>query len=213
MILRLSSRNPLPHLLLHNLLIHNPQPNRLIHRDIPIIPTITLTIHHQKVQRKHHLHLQLLSLLQDGKSLIRVLANIRMLDLKLDARDLGHEVCYLLLGHSGGVHVNGLVAGFFGVLERLCDGLADIFRAGGADKLVAAVSKLVNRQLVATLGLQSDIEESKTLGSYGIDSLAAADLRNWFKIKLRVELTILDILNASSLQALCVKVIEHLIKH
>lgn len=76
------------------------------------------------------------------------------------------------------------------------------------EKLTAEAVKLVNAQIVRILGLSADIEESKPLSSYGIDSLAAVDLRNWCKKTLEVELTTLDVLNASSLGALCTKLVK-----
>lgn len=77
-----------------------------------------------------------------------------------------------------------------------------------ADKLVDEACKMVNRQLVQALGLVADVEESKPLSSYGIDSLAAVDLRNWFKLRVGVEMTTLDILNASNLRSMSKKVVE-----
>ncbi|KAK4156109.1 hypothetical protein C8A00DRAFT_41378 [Chaetomidium leptoderma] len=79
-----------------------------------------------------------------------------------------------------------------------------------AEGLVAEAVKLVNQQMVRVLGLSADMEPSKPLSSYGIDSLAAVDVRNWFKVRLGVELTTLDVLNAPSLEALCAKVVERL---
>ncbi|KAH6851375.1 hypothetical protein B0I37DRAFT_353717 [Chaetomium sp. MPI-CAGE-AT-0009] len=73
-----------------------------------------------------------------------------------------------------------------------------------AERLVAEAVKLVNKQMVRVLCLWAD-----TCGaieaSYGIDSLAAVDLRHWFKVHLGVELNKLDVLHAPSLEALCAK--------
>ncbi|KAH7307967.1 KR domain-containing protein [Stachybotrys elegans] len=80
-----------------------------------------------------------------------------------------------------------------------------------ADELLPEAIKLVNAQFVRVLGLPADSEETKSLSSYGVDSLAAVDLRNWLKMNLQVELTTLDILNASSLRAMCEKVVGRLI--
>ncbi|KAI0601372.1 hypothetical protein F4775DRAFT_582241 [Biscogniauxia sp. FL1348] len=80
-----------------------------------------------------------------------------------------------------------------------------------SEQLIPEAVKLVNEQIVRMLGLTSAMEESKPLNSYGMDSLAAVDLRNWFKLQLGVGLTTLDILNAGSLKALCTKAVERLI--
>ncbi|XXG99230.1 hypothetical protein Hte_005567 [Hypoxylon texense] len=79
------------------------------------------------------------------------------------------------------------------------------------ETLVAEAIKLVNKQLVRALGLAGDIESSKSLSSYGIDSLAAVDLRNWFEMRLGAALTTLDVLNATNVQTLCLKVVERLL--
>lgn len=78
--------------------------------------------------------------------------------------------------------------------------------------LVPEAMKLMNKQIVRALGLTTDVEESKSLSSYGIDSLAAVDLRNWLKVHLGVHLTTLDILNAATLRSLCLKVVERLVE-
>lgn len=80
------------------------------------------------------------------------------------------------------------------------------------DTLVNEAIKLINKQMVRALGLAADVESSKPLSSYGIDSLAAVDLRNWCKVRLGADLTTLDVLNAGSLRALCTKVVERSLK-
>ncbi|ROW15068.1 hypothetical protein VPNG_03455 [Cytospora leucostoma] len=76
------------------------------------------------------------------------------------------------------------------------------------EKLINHAITLVNKQMVRALGLAANVESSKPLSSYGIDSLAAVDLRNWFRVRLGAELTTLDVLNAANLRALCTKVVE-----
>ncbi|KAK7912259.1 Fumagillin dodecapentaenoate synthase [Apiospora marii] len=81
-----------------------------------------------------------------------------------------------------------------------------------ADKLVPEVVRLVGRQFVRSLGLTADMEESKPLSSFGIDSLAAVDLRNWVKVHLKTELTTLEVLNSESLGALCQKIVGRILE-
>jgi acyl carrier protein len=69
------------------------------------------------------------------------------------------------------------------------------------------VIKLINDQMVKNLGLVEDIEPAKTWSSYGIDSLAAVDLRNWMRTQLKVDLSTLEILNAKSLLDLAERVV------
>lgn len=66
--------------------------------------------------------------------------------------------------------------------------------------------RVVNRQFMAILRLSDAMEPGKPLSSYGLDSLAAVEFRNWVRMELGAELTTLDITNAASLIALCKKI-------
>ncbi|KAK6068143.1 beta-ketoacyl synthase domain-containing protein [Seiridium cupressi] len=68
--------------------------------------------------------------------------------------------------------------------------------------------ELVALRFVKLLRLEVDPEPGRPLVAYGLDSLSAVELRNWIRSKLGVELTTLDITNASSLIALCEKVVS-----
>lgn len=77
------------------------------------------------------------------------------------------------------------------------------------NQLIDEACKLVNKQMAHALGPAAGVEETKPLSTYGIDSLAAVDLRTWFKVRLGAELTTLDVLNASNLRFLSSKVVEN----
>ena len=47
------------------------------------------------------------------------------------------------------------------------------------------------------------MEPAKSFASYGLDSLAAVEMRNWLRMELDAELTTLEIVNATSLSSLC----------
>ncbi|KAK8429569.1 putative polyketide synthase [Phyllosticta citricarpa] len=79
--------------------------------------------------------------------------------------------------------------------------------ADAASVLEAAVT-VVNQLFVRILRLAEPMEPAKPLSSYGLDSLAAVELRNVIRKDLGAELTTLDITNASSLIALCEKVVS-----
>lgn len=51
------------------------------------------------------------------------------------------------------------------------------------------------------------MDTGRPLSVYGIDSLAAVEVRNWFRVELGALVTTLDILNASSLVVLCEKIV------
>lgn len=69
---------------------------------------------------------------------------------------------------------------------------------------------LVNLQIMKNLGLTKPIEPRKPLSLYGLDSLVAVELRNWVRMQLGCEITTLDILDASTLHALCEKLVAKL---
>ncbi|CZR67900.1 probable 6-methylsalicylic acid synthase [Phialocephala subalpina] len=82
----------------------------------------------------------------------------------------------------------------------------------GADSagLVKACVEVLSAQFSKILRLEDDIEPGKPLSAYGLDSLSGVELRNWIRQKLNVELTTLDITNASSLIALSEKLVAKL---
>jgi acyl carrier protein len=73
--------------------------------------------------------------------------------------------------------------------------------------VLASAVEVVNKQFVKTLRLETPMEPAKSLATYGLDSLSAVEFRNWVRLELGAELTLLEITNASSLYALCEKII------
>ena len=76
--------------------------------------------------------------------------------------------------------------------------------------LMVAGVELVNLQFTKILGMSEPVEPGKSLAVYGMDSLAAVDLRNWIRTQLGAEITTLEILNATSLLTLCEKILSKL---
>lgn len=74
--------------------------------------------------------------------------------------------------------------------------------------ILAATVHIVSRQFTTSLRLGEPMEPAKSLASYGLDSLAAVEFRNWARLELGAELTTLDITSASSLFSLCDKIIS-----
>ena len=83
---------------------------------------------------------------------------------------------------------------------------------GGVDHptLLDATIGIVNRQFMTMLRLSEPMEPGKPLSSYGLDSLAAVEFRNWVRMELGAELTTLDITNVASLIALCEKIVSRI---
>jgi aryl carrier-like protein len=82
----------------------------------------------------------------------------------------------------------------------------------GADAaaLAGLAQELLAAQFTRILRLETAMEPAKPLMAYGLDSLAAVELRNWVRSELGAELTALDITNASSLIALGDKLVAKL---
>ncbi|KAL6716017.1 hypothetical protein ACLMJK_006979 [Lecanora helva] len=78
--------------------------------------------------------------------------------------------------------------------------------------ILDAMIGVVNRQFMTMLRLSDAMEPGKPLSSYGLDSLAAVEFRNWVRMELGAELTTLDITNAVSLIALCEKITQRIEK-
>ncbi|KAJ5746445.1 hypothetical protein N7520_011627 [Penicillium odoratum] len=72
---------------------------------------------------------------------------------------------------------------------------------------LAATVEVVNQCFVRVLRLSDPIDTGRPLSVYGNDSLAAVEVRNWLRAELGALVTTLDILNASSLIALCEKIV------
>ncbi len=84
-----------------------------------------------------------------------------------------------------------------------------LLRSGQAEgsALLASALDIINKQFTTTLRLSEPMESAKSLASYGLDSLAAVEFRNWVRMELGAELTTLEITNATSLVSLCEKIL------
>lgn len=87
-----------------------------------------------------------------------------------------------------------------------------LLRRSDADAaaLAKACVEVLASQFTRILRLDHEMETAKPLMAYGLDSLAAVELRNWVRMELGAELSTLDIINASSLAALCDKLVSRL---
>ncbi len=77
--------------------------------------------------------------------------------------------------------------------------------------LLSAGVAAMSAQFSKVLSLNSPMDPARSLGAYGMDSLAAVELRNWVRGTVEVELTTLEVMNAVSLVALCEKMIARMV--
>lgn len=82
---------------------------------------------------------------------------------------------------------------------------------GDAAATLAACVDVVNTRFTKMLRLSEPIEPAKSLNVYGLDSLSAVEFRHWFRNELKVEMSTLEIMSASSLFALCEKAISRMV--
>ncbi|KAK3313628.1 hypothetical protein B0H66DRAFT_503226, partial [Apodospora peruviana] len=82
----------------------------------------------------------------------------------------------------------------------------------GPAALAKAAVELLQKQISKLLRLENEVEPGRPLMAYGLDSLSAVELRGWVRQKLGGELSTLDITNASSLLALCDRLVAKLPK-
>ena len=73
--------------------------------------------------------------------------------------------------------------------------------------LLASAVEILSAQFSSSLRLSEPMEPAKPLASYGLDSLAAVEFRNWARLELGAELTTLEIMSATSLFALGERII------
>jgi hypothetical protein len=73
--------------------------------------------------------------------------------------------------------------------------------------LLASAVEILSAQFSSSLRLSEPMEPAKPLASYGLDSLAAVEFRNWARMELGAELTTLEIMGATSLFALGERII------
>ncbi|KAL9115464.1 MAG: hypothetical protein Q9227_000785 [Pyrenula ochraceoflavens] len=78
-------------------------------------------------------------------------------------------------------------------------------------EILSTLIDLISHQLstkILRLSENDAIDPAKALRDYGMESLAAVELRNWVRMELRADVTMLEILDASSLNVLCGKILS-----
>ncbi|OTB07054.1 hypothetical protein M426DRAFT_318422 [Hypoxylon sp. CI-4A] len=81
-----------------------------------------------------------------------------------------------------------------------------IAKAESLDQVGVHMTKWLVVKLSGVLGLvESDIDTSRPINSYGVDSLLGLEIRNWFERTLGANMPIFELLNNSSIAEVCRK--------
>lgn len=83
-------------------------------------------------------------------------------------------------------------------------------KSTNAQAITQACIRVLATQIARILRLEAEVEPARPLTAYGLDSLAAVEMRGWLRTRLGAELSALDITNAPSLLALVEKVVDRL---
>ncbi|KAL6817692.1 reducing type I polyketide synthase [Trichoderma camerunense] len=87
--------------------------------------------------------------------------------------------------------------------------LKRIFKNGNAAARLHILIQALRNYIMKILRIEEELDVDRPLSGYGLDSLAAIEIRNWFRAgPLGLEIRTLELLNASSLRAFCSKVVS-----
>ncbi|OTB04503.1 hypothetical protein M426DRAFT_261766 [Hypoxylon sp. CI-4A] len=79
-----------------------------------------------------------------------------------------------------------------------------------AKQVLSLTTDVCSKYLAKSLRMSTELDVSRPLSVFGIDSLAAVEFRNFVKTNLGVDLSTLEILSATSLTAVCEEVIRRI---
>ncbi|KAI0005748.1 hypothetical protein F4779DRAFT_597651 [Xylariaceae sp. FL0662B] len=71
-------------------------------------------------------------------------------------------------------------------------------------------TEVCSRYLAKSLGMSNELDVSRPLSVYGVDSLVGLEFRNFVKTNLGVDLSTMEILSATSLSAVCEELIRRI---
>lgn len=121
--------------------------------------------------------------------------------------NIPHWMCRPLFRHHHQVTTgdvsdasSGLTSGHAGQTEY-----ASVLRqAESQDVAAAEITKWFAQKLSRILGMPAtEIDASKTIHAYGVDSLVAIELRNWFEREVGAEISVLELMSAGNISNLC----------
>ena len=111
------------------------------------------------------------------------------------------------LKESSTLRCDSRFAGLFGsTTSGTSSGAKGVSKAMQASQNLDSLIELMSQQLAKILRLNEPIEPAAPLSNYGMESLAATELRNWIRMELQADVTMLEIVNVTSLSVLCEKI-------
>ena len=118
---------------------------------------------------------------------------------------------YLFHSHGPGLSAAGGVVDGDSSIDHAVKAFHALLSAhADENSLAEAATSLLQTQVASLLRLEAEVEPAKPLMAYGLDSLAAVELRGWLRQNLGAELSTLDVINASSLIALSKNLVSKL---
>ena len=113
------------------------------------------------------------------------------------------------LKESSTLRCDSRFAGLFGsTTSSHTLGAKGASRAMQASQSLDTLVEFMSEQLAKILRLNEPIEPAAPLHNYGMESLAATELRNWIRMELQADVTMLEIVNVTSLITLCEKILS-----
>lgn len=99
------------------------------------------------------------------------------------------------LGDSTSKTATGLPDG-----GRITQLIAQLARSSSSDEAVQTTQQILLERMAKVICLSvSDMDVSKPVYAYGVDSLVAVELRNWLAAELKSELSIFDLTSTASI--------------
>lgn len=83
------------------------------------------------------------------------------------------------------------------------DVVKDLVGVGSTEEAADIIAQAIMQRLSKSLGVPlENLDPSKEMHTYGVDSLVAVELRNWFKWKLEAELAVFEILGKATFESI-----------
>lgn len=122
--------------------------------------------------------------------------------------DIPHWMCRPLFRHhheiSPGDASGGDLSGSAGAQGGYVDYATTLRQTQSVEEAASEIAKWFVLKLSRILAMPaSEIDTTKTIHAYGVDSLVALELRNWFEREVGAEIPVFELMSAGSISSLC----------